>query len=202
MVETMTPSQDITTGQICKFQELLGSALRKSGLPSGPVQQVLETTGGELVTCLVTALRTAVEAIGAMFSRRVTVDQTRSAQAALDATGRTQYTNAKIVAVMPRPQSSEEEVFFFRLGRYVTDDELANEYALRGLKATSPYSLAAVNEADPAFADEHPNATHFKDAKGNWCFATFDRWDDKRDLHVGRDARAWSDDWWFAGVRK
>jgi hypothetical protein len=202
MTQVMTPSEDITPGQIAKFQELLGAALRKSGLRSGPVQQVLQTTGGELVTNLVTALRTAVEAISEMFSRHVTVDPKRSPQAALDATGRTQYTDAKVVAAMPRPQQAEEQLFFFKLGRYASDADLGKEYELRGLKPASPYSLAKANEDDPAFADAHPNGTHWKDAKGNWCFATFGWWGGERRVYVDRYGRVWFDCWWFAGVRK
>lgn len=45
MAQTMTPSTTvgITPGQIGKIQELLGAALRKSGLPSDSTQQVIET---------------------------------------------------------------------------------------------------------------------------------------------------------------
>ncbi len=35
--QTMTPSEGITAGQIGKFQEILGAALRKSGFKAEPV---------------------------------------------------------------------------------------------------------------------------------------------------------------------
>ena len=202
MVEAMTPSGPLTSGQIAKFQELLAAALRKSGLPSAPVQQILETRSEELVSGLVAGLRTMVEAIAEMFSRHVTVNLSRTPQQALDATDRQQYVSADVVAAMPRGENIKSEVFFFKLGRYVSDNKLDKEYDLRGLKPVDPVTLSAVNEADPAFADKHPNGTHFKDADGNWCFATFSRWYGERGVFVDRGDRAWLDDWWFAGVRK
>lgn len=202
MTKVMTPSETITPGQIGKFQELLGAALRKSDLQSALVQQVLEHQANELVNGMVAALRSMAEKIGHLFSRTVTVDRSCSPQARLDATGRTQYTDRKVVDGMPRGQGSEAEVFFFKLGRYVSDVQLEKEYDLRGLEPVDPYSLAAVNKADPVFADEHPNGTHWKNAEGKWCFAAFDRWFDERDVRVGRRVDDWDGYWWFAGVRK
>ena len=207
MTQVMTPSEGITTGQIGKFQELLGAALRKSGLPSASVQQVLETQGGELVTNLVATLRTVVEAISKMFSRRVTVDLALSPQAVLDATGHTQYVDANVVAAMPRGQA-EDELFFFKprpevyRNGLISDEALEQEFDFLNLKPASPYSLAKTNQDDPAFADTHPNGTHWKDADGRWCFAAFRRWNGKRNVYVRRDGNDWNDYWWFAGVRK
>jgi len=59
-----------------------------------------------------------------------------------------------------------------------------------------------VNEADPAFADEHPNGTHWKDAEGKWCFVAFVGWDDERRVNVHRSGLDWNAYWWFACVRK
>ena len=66
----------------------------------------------------------------------------------------------------------------------------------------SPYDVAAVNQADPAFADSHPNATHWKDSDDNWCYLACDRWSDERSVDVSRRDGVWNDNWWFAGVRK
>jgi len=52
----------ITPGQIQKLLELLGAALSKSGLQSGPVQQVLEHQGEKLTAELVATVRQYVEA--------------------------------------------------------------------------------------------------------------------------------------------
>lgn len=198
----MTPSESISTGKIGKIQELLGAGLRKSGLPDGPVQKVLEHQGDALTTELVAVIRKFVEAIGEMFSRIVKVNRKRTPKEALKATGRKLYVNDDVVEAMPRGEGTETEVHFFKVGKYLTDEELDKEYELRGLKPADPYSVAAVNEADPAFADEKPNGTHWKDKDGKWCFAAFNRWRGERRVGVDRDDDGWSGHWWFAGVRK
>ena len=58
------------------------------------------------------------------------------------------------------------------------------------------------NINDPAFADEHPNGTHWKNADDKWCFVTFNHWIDERYVYVDRDDGGWRAYWWFAGVRK
>ena len=204
MTKVVSPSaSSITPGQVGKLQELLGAALRKSGLQSEPTQQVLERDGGALADEFVASVRKRVEAVSNLITRRVKVDRTRTPQEAIVATSRAQYLDKKVVATMPRGEGSEAEVFFFNLGRYVSDDDLEKGYELRGLKPADLYSVAAVNEVDPTFADEYPNGTHWKDDKGKWCFAAFSRWRGERRVGVDRrDGRDWFDYWWFAGLRK
>lgn len=145
--------------------------------------------------------KSVAKSIGDMLTHHVTVDRTRSPQDAIAATGRNQYVNENVVAMMPRGEGDEADVIFFKLGRSVSDADLDKEYALRGLEPIDPYALAAVNEADPAFADEHPNGTHWKDADGNWCYIAFGRWRGVR-VFVRRDDGGWDDGWSFAGRRK
>jgi hypothetical protein len=206
MAKTMIPSEvtPITAGQIGKIQDNLTAALRKSRLLSEPVQQVLEHHGDAVVAEMVAAIRKRVEAVSDMIVRRVRVDRTRTSQEVFDATGRRQYTTAGVVETMPGSgdDAEEVEVYFFRLGRFVSDDKLEEEFALRGFEAADPYSLAAVNEDDASFTDDHPNSTHWKDAEGKWCYAAFGRWYDGRYVDVDRYADGWSDDWWFASLRK
>ncbi len=193
----------ITAGQIGKVCDLLTAALRKSGLQSEPMQQVLESQGGALADEFVIAVRKRVEAVSNMIIRHAKVNRNRTTQQVLDATGRKQYTDSKVVKTMPKGEGDEADVFFFKLGRYVSDADLEKEYELRGLKPADSYSLAVINEADPAFADDHPNGTHWKDANGNWCYAAFDRWGGGgRVVDVHRSVDDWVDDWFFAGVRK
>lgn len=207
MAKVMTPSDTtITAGQIGKFQELLGARLRKSGLQSEPVQQVLASQGDAIADEMVAAIRKRVEAMSSIIVRYVKVDRSRTPQAVLKATGRRLYTTDSVVATMPRGTGDEAEVHFFKLdlserGGWISDADLDKEYELRGLNPADPYSQAAVNEANPAFADDHPNGTHWRDADSKWCFATFSQWDGGRGVGVGR-ARAWRVNWWFAGVRK
>lgn len=203
MVDTITPSEKtITEGEIGKINELVAAKLRKSNLPSNLVYEILKTKGGELADNLVADLQRMVDAISDLIIRRVPVNRSRAPKEALKATGRNQYVDDSVVANMPRGEGDEEEVVFFKLGRWISDDDLEKEYGLRSLVPVDPYSLAAVNEADPAFADEHPNATHWKDSSGKWCYAAFGRWYGERSVHVRRRDDGWNDDRWFAGRRK
>ncbi len=102
---------------------------------------------------------------------------------------------AEVVFFKPRPEAFTDGV--------ITDEALEKEYVFVGLVPADPYSLASVNEADAEFADEHPNATHWKDAAGKWCFVTFYQWHDgERFVYVYRDDYDLNDDWLFAGFRK
>ncbi|PJE68878.1 hypothetical protein COU96_02805, partial [Candidatus Shapirobacteria bacterium CG10_big_fil_rev_8_21_14_0_10_38_14] len=128
----MTPSS-ITLGQIGKICDLLTAGLRKAGLSSELVQQVIEAQGEQLVSELVAVVRNHVEAVINMIVRRVKVDRSRSPQQVLDATGSRQCTDSDVVAAMPAGSGEEREVYFFTLDRNVSDDEMEKEYALRGL---------------------------------------------------------------------
>ena len=201
--KVVTPSADtITAGQIGKICDLVSSRLRKSSLASEPTQTILEMQGNELADDVVAAIHKRVEAVSNMIVRRVSVNRNRPPRPALEATGRNLYLDDAVVQAMPQGDGKETEEFFFHLGRYVSDAELDQEYYLRGLKPADPYSQAAVNEADSAFADEHPNGTHWRDAEGRWCFCAFYRWDGRRRVHVSRGDYDWRDRWWFAGLRK
>lgn len=202
----MTPSAEfeaMTAGQIGKIQDLLGAGLRKAGLQSEPTQLVIEHQGDVLVAQLVAVVRSLVEVVSNLVVRKVSVNRTRTPQEVLKATGRRQYVTDAVVKTMPQGEGEEAEVVFFKLGRYVNDADLEKEYELRGLKPVDPYSLAAVNEADPAFADEKPNATHWKDSSGKWCYAAFNHWyGHERYVSFNRHEVDWHDHWWFAGLRK
>lgn len=202
-MENMNPSTEpITEGQIGKIFELFGSRLRKSNVQSKPLQDVIENQGSTLVDKLMQSLIEMVDAVSNLIIRKVKVNRTQSPKEILKATGRNQYVTDSVVAKMPKGNGDETEVFFFKLGCTISDTDLDKEYELRGLKPADPYSLAKVNEDDPAFADTHPNGTHWKDEKGNWCFATFDRFLVGRDVIVDCHDRGWDVFWWFAGVRK
>lgn len=204
MAKTITPSQKpITEGEIGKINELVSAQLRKSKLDSGLVQEVIRTNGVELATNLVADLRCRTEAISNLIVRHVKVDRSRAPQEVLKVTGRKQYIDDDVVANMPRGEGDEEvDVVFFKLDRWVSDDELAEEYKLRDLDPCDPFSLSAINEDDPAFADEHPNGTHWKDSGGEWCYTAFSRWDDERLVVVYRLDHEWFGYWWFAGFRR
>lgn len=204
MANIVTPFE-ITPEQIGKIQELLGAGLRKAGFLSESVQQVIENQGSIdsiLADELVAVLRRSVEAVNGIIVRRVTVNRTRSPQEVLNATGRSQYVGGKVVKTMPCGEGEELDVYFFNLGCSVNDGSLEKEYKLRGLKPADPYSLAAVNEADPAFADKHPNSTRWMDADSRCCYAAFDCRDNEHRVLVNSRTSGWGGQWWFAGFRK
>ena len=203
MAKTMTPSDTtpITDGQINKTVGLYRAMLEKhrSELDSEAVQSVLGQP--DFVGAMLGILRGRVEAISDMIVRRVRVDRTRTPQAVLDATGRTQHVNEDVLTTMPEGEGEEADVYFFPLRRRVTEAQLAQEYELRGL-TPDPRAQAAVNEANPAFADDRPNGTQWQDANGNWCYAAFDRCYGTRNVRVRRLDNGWDARWWFAGLRK
>ena len=174
----------------------------------GQTEALLNKLGGQEVALdILRGVMEVVIKVMDTLTRHVVVNRDRTPQQVLDATGRKQYTDSTVVAGMPHGEGEKKEIVFFKLnlsdrGGSISDDDLEKEFGLRGLIPSDPYSLAAVNEADPAFADEHPNATHWKDAGGKWCFAAFGRWAGERFVYVHRYAYGWSDCWWFAGLRK
>lgn len=110
------------------------------------------------------------------------------------------YANDEVLAAAPR-NKIQGALEFFKIGKYVTDDELAQAYESHGLVPADIYALAAWNEENKD--DERKYfATHWKDKDGKWCFATFRRWRDERRADVARRGSDWLDFWSFAGVRK
>lgn len=202
MGKTMTPSENITAGQIGKIQELLGAGLRKSGLPSVSTQQVLETQGDSLVAELIAVLRKRVEMVTKLIIRHVVVDRTRTPQEMINATGRVNwYIDGQVLVEMPRDGFAEGEVVFFELDYNPSVDELDREYEVRGLKP-DPYAVAQVMTDDPAFADDRPVAVQWSGKKKHACYVLFYRSGDERRVNVGRYGSRWGRHCLFAGVRK
>ena len=167
--------------------------------------QALITSGGQYVPIMNQAADLLVDLVRSGSTntsvRTFTCNRTRTPEEAINATGRAQYVGKKGVANMPTEGPEKGEMTFFKLGRGISDAALAKEYEARGLEP-DPYAQAAVNEADPAFADEHPNGTHWKQADGGYNFLMFYRWNDERVVGCDRRGGDWLDDWWFGGVRK
>lgn len=210
MAKTMTPSarsSKTTARQIDKAVANYRALLEKHAgdFDTKTVQTVLGQS--ELAGEQFAVFRRRVEAVSNLIVRRAKVNRTRSPQEVLDATGRKQYTDRKVVDAMPHGEGDEVEVVLFKpdlreRGGYISDNDLEKEFDLLGLKPADPYSIAAVNEAEPAFADEKPHGTHWKNADGKWCYAAFGHWGGGRLVYVSRGGRDWDDGWWFAGLRK
>ena len=211
MATTIAPIDGMTSEQAGRAADRFQVRCRKEGstLPKNMVQAVLEEEGDQLTDDMFTTLRTRVERRASVIIRRVRVNRTRSPQEILNATGRKQYTDPTVVDSMPKGEGEEVEVHFFKSDAsaydkngWISDDNLEKQFELRGLKPADPYSVAAVNEADPAFADERPNGTHWQNADGKWCYSAFFHWDDERGVDVDYYDYGWPGGWWFAGLRK
>ena len=127
--------------------------------------------------------------------RRATVDRSRTPQEVVDATGRREYIDKDVLATMPLGEGDEVDVYFIPAKRFVPASEVPAFLAQYGL-VPDPRAQAAVNEADPAFADEHPNGSQW----GNSCCLLFNRWDDGRRVFCNRYDGDWDDDWFQSGV--
>jgi hypothetical protein len=99
---------------------------------------------------------------------------------------------------IPVPDRIKGTLEFFKVKRYIYDDELEKEYTSRGLVAADP--LTILDEI--SLNDERYIGTHWKDADNKWCFSTFNRWNDERGVYVNRNYSDWYDYLWFAGLRK
>lgn len=115
----------------------------------------------------------------------------------IQSTKRTLYVDDVVLATAPA--KIEGELEFFTLGRYVSDDELQQEYDMRGL---IPADIQTLIEHDSEVDEKKYVGTHWKNKDGKWCFVGFFRYDSGRYVSVRRFDDDWSDDWWFAGFRK
>ena len=173
-----------------------------STMPKDIVQKVLDEEVNELAQEMYEVLRTRVERRAKkLIVRRVTVNRDRKPTKAMFATKRIQYVDDSVIMTMPKGEGVEVDVYFFDLDYDPTADQLDREMELRSLKP-DPIALAAVNEADPAFADDRPNVTQWRDKKGNACFVLFRRRSDERNMVVRRDGDFWALRHRFSGVRK
>ena len=201
MNQVMTPSE-MTQEQINKAVANYRAMLVKhaSNFSSEAVQQVLGSK--ELAGDQFGVFRAHVEAISNMIVRRVQVDRVRTPEEAISATGRTKYINNDALQSMPRGEGFEVEVSFIKFGKNLSPSELEQAVDTLGYRLADIYTIAAVNEIDPAFSDKHPNAMQSRDQSGSACYALFRRWLGERAVSVDRSAGKWRDSWWFACLRK
>jgi len=99
--------------------------------------------------------------------------------------------------------TKEVEVVFFVLSGCMNSLMLEEEYEKRDLEPADPYSLTAVNMADPSFSDKHPNGTIWQPPGCRIRSMFFNRHENMGrrvmvgvhdyDFHVGE---------WCAGIRK
>ena len=95
----------------------------------------------------------------------------------------------------------EVDVYFFDLDYDPTSAQLAEEYDLRDFRPDFA-AQAAVNEEDPTFADERPNALQWDMQNGVASSAIFGRWHGGRAVDIRRNNRGWRQLYRFGGVLK
>ena len=210
MARTTTASIDMngmTDGQINSAVAKLRAAMRRhrSTISSKEARQVLAIKNLGIQMFLV--FLEHAKRMEKLIVRRAKVDRTRAFQAMVDGTDWRPYIWESALAAMPRGIGKKVEVFFFMPDQRkygIRDLDLCNEYASRGLVPADPYSQFAVNEADPAFAREYPNVTHWQDKDGKWYYAAFDSWHNGEPrVRINRyDILDQFSTLWFAGRRK
>ena len=207
MGKTMTPSKTTTVGQIDKAVSLYRTLLEKHAreFNAEDVQKVLGQS--DFVDAQFAVFRHRVEAICNTFVRTVRVNRTQTAKEALDATGREQYVARFVVNTMPKGEGDDVELVFFKpdmLERndFISSDDLAKEYKQRRLRPADPFSVIALNEADPTLADEKCHATLWKNVDGDWCYIVFSQFEGVREVAVDLDEAGWTANCWFVGIRK
>lgn len=109
------------------------------------------------------------------------------------------YADDEVLAEAPHNET-EGALHFFNVGKYISDDGLEKEYETRGLVPADVFEIAEWSEKNKEY--NRYLATHWKDSKGKWCFATFDLWRGVREVNVDRCGFGWSDVWWFSGIKK
>lgn len=203
----VSPSETLGLEEIRNLYGLLEHVLLNTGLPKEPSAQIIERQGADLVSAFVVDFRRRVEAIMEMIFRVVHVDHKLSAEDMLKATGRIKFIEPMDVASMPRGKDGLVKVYFFRPrpeaygpSGHISDERLEEEYRFVGLVPIDPFSLIQVNVDDKDFSDERPNATHWKNADGRWCYASFGLFDRRREVAVHRKRESgFSRRWSFAG---
>ncbi len=196
MGTAMTPSKEMTRRQIDKAVANYRALLEKHApeFASATVQVVLGQP--ELAREQFAVLRARVEAQGEIIIRRVRVDRTRTPMEAINATGCNKYVDDDVVVTMPQGEGDEVDVYFIPTRRFIPVAEVPAFLAQYGL-VPDPRAQAAVNEADPTFADKYSNGTQW----GENCCLTFRRCDDdERRVRCGRSGGGWNDNWFLSGV--
>lgn len=206
-----TPSSSsgvITDDQIREFQDLLATALRSSSLSRELARRLLTSQRDPVLADVVRTLRRHVDAQADMIVRRAKMTREHRVTKGSSVAegffgGRTiRYGDHRLIDDLPKWDGPNEvDVYFFKVGRLINNDDLEQEYAIRRLSPAHPRLLVAVNYMDPPFAKTYPNGTHFRDLDGRWRYvACYEGYSPSVD--VGYVYQDWTEKWWFAGTPK
>ena len=205
-VEVLVVEKMATEEQIGHIMDMWRRRLKGRKLTLGEANHLIQN-GGQYLPSMDKAADVLIDQLRSDRKNTIVrivrnIQRGRTAEEAVNATGRVNYVNDSILATMPVGNGPEEvELEYFKMGRYATNEEVEQELKRRGL-TQDPQAQMADNEHNPAFADEHPNGC-FWDRDGKMSsFATFRRWGDDREVYVDRYGTYWDDHWWFAGARQ
>lgn len=197
----------LSPSQIGKLQEVFGAGLRKSNPFSDEAQDLIENSWPLLRADLE---RACVEVVSRLIQRNrdtiafeVEVDYDRNKVSIVSelylAWHSADY--GALSEIVPPATGKRKVLFeFFQLDRKASDEEVGQERVARRL-VLDPYAQMAINEQNPWFADEHPNALSFRDRKGRWCYIARYWGGNQRIADSYRRRSVWEKGWYFGGTR-
>ena len=196
---------EMTDGQIDDLVNKLRDAARKhrDEVSKDHAQEALRSEN--IGMRLFATFRALVNELSKQIVHVVSVNRARSPREALKASGRKLYVTDSVVDAMPRGTGDKVRLVYFKpdpsayKNGWLSCDALAKEYKKRGL-VPDPQAQIDDNATNPEFADTTPNGCQWVEADGNFCYATFDRWFDERNVFVYRYDDGWDDFWSFSGV--
>jgi len=201
----LASEMEMTDGQIDDLANKLRDAARKhrDEVNKDHAQEALRSEN--IGMRLFATFRALVDELSKQIVHVVNVNRVRSPRAALKASGRKLYVTDSAVDAIPCGTRDKVRLVYFKCdpsayknGR-LSCDALTKEYEKRGL-VPDPQAQIDDNTANPEFADTTPNGCQWVDTDGNYCYATFLRWDDERYVDVDRLDDDWRGCWSFAGV--
>lgn len=187
-------TQSITGGQIGQINDRLATKLRKSGLSSANVQEVLKMPGNAAVNEMFGVFRRHVaQQNGIIICWGVLVDRDRTPQAVVNCKNSNRYIDEDVLKTMPKGYGSKVDVFFVPTKRDIPAEEVPKFLAQYGL-VSDPRAQAAVNESNPTFARKYQNGTQWDD-----CYLAFN-FDDCQRIYCGHVIDGWANCWYLSGV--
>lgn len=196
----------MTDEQIAQAVEVFRSKLRENRGEFDSEAACYALRAGVVGGDLLGAFRRHVALNSGMMVRRVTVNRDLTPQEMLVTTGlNIVCADGEILSSMLRGCGNEVDVYFFKVSkvsRWISNDNLWDEYMLRGLKPDM-YAQAAVNASDSTFAESYPNGcTQSGQPFGDGgLYVIFDSRSEDHHVRIGWSSdEVWPEDIWYGGV--
>ncbi len=120
-----------------------------------------------------------------MIVRHVTVDRDQTPETLINKTNRVQDIDKDVIKTIPHQGKGIEKVdlYFFKLNRYLTSDQIDQALAMAGLEADY-YAQIQMNIDEPEFDNDHLNAAQWDNKDGKTSIIYFG-WDEHNGSIVG-----------------